>query len=374
MPINRTPHNVPNTETPANLQHINDALNGENEARNYLVDRTVGDVTANNLTLGAESGSGSAGDRSLIFEVTNTISKILKWDQAAGWMKLVNQAGGLLPLALADPTDNSHAVTLNYYIANKSLPKGYINGKAPSYTSAATVTFPAGLKARNSGNTADIELAANVVVTLASTWTVGTPGLDAGSEASGTWYYYYLIKRPDTGVTSVIVSTVNESASGSITLPANYTQKRQLPLAVRNDGSSNIIPFFIGYGWPYRPYIWYDVRQSSNVDGTLGPCNVLDNGTATSWTAISLASCVPPISRFAKLKMEITDGGGSTVSIRKTGATHEGNTIAIATGGQHGDNTDDWETNASQQVDYITTSTPNNLDINVIGYTVTEVA
>jgi uncharacterized protein YdcH (DUF465 family) len=254
------------------------------------------------------------------------------------------------------------------------FPKGYLNGPAPTYTSEATVTFPAGLRGRDSANAADIELAGSVVVTLASVWTVGTPGLDAGSEANSTWYYYYLIRRPDTGITSVIASTVNESASGSITLPTNYTQKRQLPFAVRNEGSGNILPFCVSYGWPYRPYIWYNVRQSSNVDGTLGPCNALNNGTASSWTTINLSGTVPPISTLVKLKTEITSSGGATAAIRKTGESHEGNAIAIATGGQHGDNTDDWETNSSQQIDYKTSSSPSNFDINLIGYTVTGVS
>jgi hypothetical protein len=257
-------------------------------------------------------------------------------------------------------------------MANSASPgvKGAIGGKPPVYNNAASIILPAGIRAQDSTGVANIELASDLTVSLAVS---GLGGLDTGSEASNTWYYLYLLRRTSTGATSAVFSTVNEAASGSISFPSSYDQKRQLPLAVRNDGSSNIIPFFVGYGWPYRPYIWYDVRQSSNVDGTLGTCNVLDNGTASSWTAISLASCVPPISRFVKLKTEITDSGSATVSIRKTGSTHEGNAIAIATGAQHGDNTDDWETNSSQQVDYITTGTPNNLDINVIGYTVTEV-
>lgn len=252
------------------------------------------------------------------------------------------------------------------------FPKGYLNGLAPVYASAATVTFKSGLKARSSDNTADIELAADVTVTLASVWTFITPGLDAGAEASNTWYYYYLIKRVDTGVTSVIASTVNESVSGSITLPTNYTVKRQLPFCVRNDGSSNILKFAVAEGWPARPRITYQVPMTYVNGGptwTNGSTNVLSNGTQTAYTGVSMTSYVPPISRMADL--HIVYRGTGYCKLRTTGDTNEyGIPVQPGAGTPAWGSVNNFPTNSSQSIDYLTTSA--GLDIDVFGFTVTE--
>lgn len=274
-----------------------------------------------------------------------------------------DSATGLFKGRLAGVTRNIATV------ANAGI-KSAIGGKPPVYNNVASIILPAGLRAQDSTNAVTIEVASDLTVSLAAS---GAAGLDTGTEAASTWYYLYLIRKSSTGQVSAVLSTVNESVSGSITYPSGYDQKRQLPFAILNDASSNIIAFKVMAGWPYRPYIWFNARQSSNVDGTLGPCNVLNNGSSATWQAINLGGIVPPISTSAKIKTEITSGGGATVSVRKTGESHDGNRIAIATGGQHGDIEMDIETNTSQQIDYITTGSPNNLDINVIGFYVTEV-
>lgn len=256
--------------------------------------------------------------------------------------------------------------------ATNKLPKAYLSGKAPIYASAATVTFPSGLKGRSSDDTTDIELAADVTVTLASVWTVLTPGLDAGAEASGTWYYFYLIRRPDTGVTSVIASTVNEAVSGSITLPSNYTQKRQLPFAVRNDGSSNIIPFTVAEGWPYRPKILYNVNVSTYYDGSIqvATTNVLSAGTQTSFTDINCASLIPPISQSGIFCLGWD--GGSQFNIRQNGSSHNGIGTSIVTSQAFGFILP-CATDSSQIIEYKRFQGTGGGYIDIVGYVVTEV-
>ncbi|MFX8856586.1 hypothetical protein ABTM81_20610, partial [Acinetobacter baumannii] len=78
------------------------------------------------------------------------------------------------------------------------------------------LTLPAGLKARNAANTADIEIPADLALSLAGS---GPNGLDAGSEAANTWYYVYRIKKSSDGTVAGLFSTVNEAAAGSVTLP-----------------------------------------------------------------------------------------------------------------------------------------------------------
>lgn len=253
------------------------------------------------------------------------------------------------------------------------LSKGFISGRPPVYASAATITFPSGLRARSSDNTADIELAADVTVTLAGAWAVGAPGLDAGVEAANTWYYYYLIKRPDTGVTSVIASAVNEAATGTITLPANYTLKRQLPFAARNDASSNLRDFQVQGSWPPRPVIRWRGPGLVVTPGptyTAGALTVLSNGTQTSYTALDLSAHIPPISRAVNL--QITNNGNTYAVMQTDTAT--GNVMSISASGAAGTHsvqeTYGFPTTATQTIEY-----KNNglgIYIDVLGFVVTE--
>jgi hypothetical protein len=86
-----------------------------------------------------------------------------------------------------------------------------------------------------------MQLASALTKRLDAAWSVGTNqgGLDTGSKANSTWYYLWLIRRPDTGVVDVLFS----ASATSPTMPADYTQKRRLPGAIRTDGSGNIRAF-----------------------------------------------------------------------------------------------------------------------------------
>lgn len=255
-------------------------------------------------------------------------------------------------------------------ISSQGFPKGYINGKAPVFTDASTVTFPSGLRARDSGNNADIELTASVAVTLAGTWSVGTPGLDTGSEASNTWYYYYLIRRPDTGVCSVLASTVNENVTGSITLPTNYTQKRQLPFSVRNDSASDILDFMVIDGWPHRPRIIYNT--SFALAGSTADTTFVATGQ-NAWTTVSLSSFVPALSRLAIIHHSSDGSGGSfnQALIRPTGSV-AGEQKSIG-GPDRASCQGDFITNASQQIDHQKGYAATAYHLSVAGYVITEI-
>ena len=96
-----------------------------------------------------------------------------------------------------------------------------------------------------------------------ASWTVGSGngGLDTGSIANTTWYHFYEIVRPDTGVVDYIFST----SASSPTLPANYTLYRRIGSG-RTDGSAHWLAFT-----QYRDkFIW----AAAVVD--------LSNGASTS--------------------------------------------------------------------------------------------
>lgn len=119
------------------------------------------------------------------------------------------------------------------------MPRSYLAGLTMSTAgSSATMSVAAGA-ARDSTNAADLNLAASISKTT-SAWTVGTGngGIDTGAVANGTWYHFYLIMRPDTGVVDALFSL---SASAP-TMPANYSYKRRIGSG-KTDGSAQWIAF-----------------------------------------------------------------------------------------------------------------------------------
>lgn len=252
-----------------------------------------------------------------------------------------------------------------------ALPTSYINGVVPKFTSTTSITVPAGLKARDSQDVSDITITSNVVI---STGTTGAAGLDTGTIANNTWYYLYLLQNPTNNTSSALLSTVNESATGSITLPTGYTLKRQLPIAFRTNGSAQILPFIVGAGWPFRPEILYQT-QLTYYNGTstpLGTTNLLSAGVATTATTINAGSFIPPISRLMIPNL-ITVGRPSSYALRETGTTN----YTMACGDFNGGTTYQprhLSVNSSQQFDYIGYSVTGPLYVDAAGFVVTEIA
>ncbi len=101
----------------------------------------------------------------------------------------------------------------------------------------------------------------------------GANGLDTGAEASGTWYYIWIIRKSSDGTTDSLLS----ASSTAPTLPAGYDQKA-LVGAVRNDGSSNFVDF---------------IQNGRNV--SYMPAQAAASGTPglLSWTTLDISAYVP---------------------------------------------------------------------------------
>lgn len=128
-----------------------------------------------------------------------------------------------------------------------AVPRGYIDGLIMSTAgSSTTMSISAGF-ATDSTNAVTLRLTSSINKTTAA-WAVGTGngGLDTGTIANSTWYYFFLIRRPDTGVVDVVFST----NSTSPTLPTNYTQFRYIGAGLTN-GSGQWTRFF-QYGDEFR--------------------------------------------------------------------------------------------------------------------------
>lgn len=142
----------------------------------------------------------------------------------------------------------------------------------------------------------------NITVNIAA---VGVNGLDTGVEAPSTWYYIWLIKDLNSNQVSGLIS----ASSTTPTLPSGYTKKRLLG-AVRNNTSSNFLNFFSCGEGSQRTIFYFE-----DIDSTL---RILTNGSMTTWTPISLATVIPPISRNAIIQAEVTS---ADCWVRTTGTT-----------------------------------------------------
>lgn len=130
---------------------------------------------------------------------------------------------------------------------------------------------------------------------------VGLNGLDAGTEAAGTWYYVWAIANA-AGSTGCILST----STTAPTMPGGYTFKALIGV-VRNEVSGDFLHFR-----QYGKKILYNTMQS-----------LLAAGTATVETAVNTTALIPPIAATANLqgKSRGTDVGGGighTAFIRVT--------------------------------------------------------
>jgi len=134
-----------------------------------------------------------------------------------------------------------------------------------------------------SGNTILLN-SVNVTINLT---TVGANGRDAGSEASSTWYYIWVIYNPTTTTIAGLFST----SSTSPTMPSGYTYKKRVG-AVYNDGSSNFRAF----------------RQEGQRVQYYQKHQVLTAGSSTAtspWAGINVSAYIPTgICRLGEFAIE----------------------------------------------------------------------
>lgn len=123
----------------------------------------------------------------------------------------------------------------------------YMAGGTMSTPGASATMSVAAAAAMDSTGTWLMQLAATSKTTAA--WAVGgaVGGLDTGTIANNTKYYFYAIRRPDTGVVDLVFSL----SAVSPNLPANYTQYRYIGMGLTN-GSAQWV-FFLQSG---RTFVW----------------------------------------------------------------------------------------------------------------------
>lgn len=170
----------------------------------------------------------------------------------------------------------------------------YVNGLGLTRTSASVLTVATGA-ARDSTNVNDITVSSAVTVTKT---TSGAGGLDTGTIANSTMYALYVI-GDSTGYNdpAAIIST---STTGPLQ-PFGYDMFRRIGWAL-TDGSANFLQFWQDGNGQIRN-MWYDVGISE-----------LAGGSATSFTAIDLATSVPPIATEVMIDIAYTPNGATDVA------------------------------------------------------------
>lgn len=239
------------------------------------------------------------------------------------------------------------------------------------YASDATATVKKGSWVDSTGKYV-LNVTSDLTLNIANS---GALGRDTGAEAGDTWYYVYLIgKVADPTAISAVLSIVNGSAP---TYPSGYDIYRQLPIAIRNDGSSNFLRWILTEGWPHKPVVYYPYAGADTA------YRVLNSGSATTAFAnpggganVSCAALVPPISRKATFFGELQDGGANgrfSVKDPDAATTTGKNITTCESGGTDPGFEFSTSLDSSQQFAYNVNSASNDVFVYCQSYTVTEV-
>jgi hypothetical protein len=157
----------------------------------------------------------------------------------------VKRALGTVGATLASLTVTGSAsvggdLTVTGTVSGGAVHRSYLAGLTLSAAGgSATMNIAAG-RAADSTNTTLMTLAAAIAKTTAA-WAVGNAvggNLEAAAIANNTWYHFYEIMRPDTGVVDVGFST----SATAPTMPANYTLKRRIGSG-KTDGAAQWVAF-----------------------------------------------------------------------------------------------------------------------------------
>lgn len=128
---------------------------------------------------------------------------------------------------------NALGTALFFVLAN------YLSGLTLS-TAGASATFGIAIgQAADAANAAIMSLGSAYTKTT-SAWALGTGvgSLDTGAIGNSAWYHVYLIQRPDTLVTDILISL----SPTAPTMPTNYTRKRRIG-SMKTNGSAQWTKF-----------------------------------------------------------------------------------------------------------------------------------
>lgn len=257
---------------------------------------------------------------------------------------------------------NGSTVTLLTAASLGDWPPEYREGKYLEYVSSTQVKVPANSYYRDDSNTCNISVTSDITndITTTTGAAVVNALMNGLSEANSQWYYVWLIAKSDCSDPATVLNT---SSSTVATYPTDYSLKRLVGL-VRNDSSGNLLDFYsVGNSGVIEVYYDYSFPE---FGATVAETNILDNGTATTFTAVSAAAFIPPIDGVMGY-LNLASGSTNTTShaIRPTGESHNGWVWKENNNPEY----NLWlKAGTTQQYDYKVSSSSYPLDLHIMGY------
>ena len=183
-----------------------------------------------------------------------------------------------------------------------------------AYTDADTITIASGGQFTTSDSTAFITVAANTALKLST-----GRSTDCAAEAANTLYYIW-------GGLTALGATAFYFHTSATAMPSELTKGKRMRGAVRNNNSSDIMPFVMT-----PTTYWYDVNTIADGNGLT---EVLDAPVSTTWTDVLCSGFVPSVARSILVKGFVTDASTSSVYFRAKGSSVT-NGVHVAFGGTY---------------------------------------
>jgi hypothetical protein len=233
--------------------------------------------------------------------------------------------------------------TAFYQVGGATLPLGYLHTPVPQYVSARTISVNGDAVARSANTLRDLSVTGNNTVSLDVS---GVNGLSPTAVLSpNTWYYLYMI---DSGTTvSGGYLFHNAQCVQTFTIGTVVYHARQLPLAIKTDASSNILPFTLTQWAGRSSTLRYTTNMFINNFGLVGTTTLVGYITSSTFVATSLTAFVPPLATNAMLW--VYSRGTGSFYLRTTGTSQETRLYAA---GASVSSAPQVTTNTSQSVDF----------------------
>jgi len=193
----------------------------------------------------------------------------------SGTLHVVGAATFSSTIAASSSISASSTITAGSFVG-ANLNRHYVNELPLSFSSVTTITLGTG-SCTDSTNTVYIDHTASVDVVITD---AGINGLDAGSEATSTWYAVYVVSGTS-GVGGLL--STSETAP---TMPSGFTYKRRVGWVYNHsdDDLQNFIQTGMGRE---RSYTWFET--GANYTRVLH--NAVSSGVRT---AVDISSRIPP--------------------------------------------------------------------------------
>jgi hypothetical protein len=239
-----------------------------------------------------------------------------------------------------------------------TLPLGYLHTPVPRYVSARTINLNGEALGRSQSGLRDLGVNGNITINMDTT---GLNGLAPTSVLSpNTWYYLYLVDSGSS--TTPSAGYVLHSASGTtnFTIATLDYHARQLPLAVKTDASSNLVPFKIRRWNSRESEVKWLHETNTTMTWTAWPTFLAQGSTNLVWSTVDASAWCPVGCSDLLANLWLSDSSfGNGLRVRPTGSGFsEGYQVvgAETTSGNYRDNGRVFDqliaVNSARQFDY----------------------